>query len=148
MFPEKIGFVPTRAIDQQHVQLESLLETLRNHLHSDNKVDRSLVSLLGALSAHMQNHFEFEEADEYFAGLVHVAPRLAEQVEQLLQQHTSMLADANELVDLARQSLAGDGDSTKLADRFAKLRAQLLMHEGTEKKLLQEAYSRDIGTND
>ncbi len=148
MFPEGTGFAQMGAIDRQHVQLEALLETLRSRFHAGNKVDRSLVSLLSALAAHMQNHFEFEEADEYFAGLVHSAPRLASRVERLLQQHTSLLADALELVDLARKSLAGGGDTTNLTDRFAQLRTQLLTHEAAEKKLLHEAYSRDIGTQD
>jgi len=135
-------------IARQHLQIEALLDTLSNRFDAEKTVTRNLVSLINSLAAHLEMHFELEEENEYFGNVVHRAPRLSEQVNQLLLQHKVLEIEVEGLVNRARKALSENDDVSELAARFHKFRKQLLDHEHAEIDLLQEAYTRDLGGGD
>jgi len=136
------------AIQQQHERLESLQKAIENRFSRDRSPSRSLISLLNALAVHLQTHFEWEESDGYFSGIVQQLPRLSEAVDQLVREHAAFLGEVNELVTMARIDLTNNRDTSDLAERFAQLHCKLISHEHEENRLLQEAYVVDIGTQD
>ncbi len=137
-----------KTVAQQHVQIEALVETIHNRFESELKVTRNLFSLLNSLAAHLEMHFELEEKGGYFAGVIRKAPRLAGRAEVLLEEHMGFLENSHELVKMARGAFANDAEVPALAARFEQLRRGLLTHERAEIDLLQEAYTRDIGSMD
>ena len=135
-------------VRRQHAQLNSLLEAIENRFRHDHQPSRNLVSLLNSLAVHLQTHFEFEEADGYFEDIIQKAPRLVSAVDQLIQEHSKMLQEIDELIKIARDDFAFKHDTTGLAKRYGQFRDKLAAHEHMENKLVQEAYNVDVGTKD
>ena len=139
---------PDSAIARQHIQIEALVEALHRRFETGKKISRNLVSLLNSLTAHLENHFEMEEEGGYFSELVQRAPRLSERLNSLLKQHGELLRESREMVELAREALAEEKESPELSERFDQFRKKLLGHEKAEINMLQEAYTRDLGSKD
>jgi len=142
------GLASANTIRQQHQRLSSLLEAIENRFRHERKASRNLVSLLNALSVHMQAHFELEESDGYLSQLVQVSPEASAPVERLLHEHTDLQKEVNELVALARDDFATHSDTTELAHRFSKFHSRLATHEQEENKLIQVAYNLDLEMKD
>lgn len=139
---------PDSAIARQHIQIEALVEALHTRFEAGKKVTRNLVSLLNSLTAHLEMHFEMEEEHGYFEELIQRAPRLSDHVNTLLKQHSELLSESCKLVEIARKAFADDVESLELLERFKRFRLKLLGHEKAEIDLLQEAYTRDLGSKD
>ena len=135
-------------IRRQHDTLNSLLTAISGRFEHSHVPSRNLVSLLNALAFHLQTHFEFEEADCYFTNLVQTAPRTAQIVEKILQEHREMLVEVDQMVQEARADLDHKSGTDALARRYAKFREKLEAHEHQENLLLQDVYTEDIGTKD
>ena len=142
------GIRPSSTIARQHVMIEALADALVSRFDAGKAASRNLVSLLNSLAAHLEMHFELEEEDEYFGYVLRRAPRLSERVSQLLREHAGMKSEVDELVTMARQAFAENGDTRELATRFRRFREHLLNHEKAEIDLLQEAYTCDLGSGD
>ncbi len=125
--------------------LHSLLEAISSRLESREKANRSLVSLLNSLAAHLQTHFEFEESDDFFANLHRRAPRLTSQVSQLQAEHREMLEEVDLLIELARIAFVAERAPRELANRYQAFRAKFREHEATESRLLEEANRGGVG---
>ena len=128
--------------------MKSLLTAISCRFENSREPSRNLVSLLNSLAFHLQTHFEFEEEEDYFPALVQLAPRKAAVVEQLMQEHREMLAEVEDLIQIARDDLDTAKDTTDLANQFARFREMLEAHEHEENLLLQDVYTEDIGTKD
>ena len=142
------GKLSDNTIRYQHQQVKSLLEAISHRFRYEQKPSRNLVSLLNALALHLQMHFEFEESDAYFSSLVQKTPHLSATVERLLREHELLLKKVDTLVELAREALATDGDTSDLSKLFSQFHSQLVNHEHEENKVIQEIYNVDIGTKD
>jgi len=148
MFRSESSICPSSAIARQHLQIEALVDAVHRRFEERTGVTRNLVSLLNSLAAHLEAHFELEEENGYFEDLVQRAPRLSEHVDEMLKQHALLLAESRELVKIARQAFADDEPSPELTERYEKFRVDLLGHEKAEIDILQEAYTRDLGSKD
>jgi len=135
-------------IDRQHCQLHAVLQALQNRIKSQDHPDRSLISLLNALATHLQTHFEFEEAEDYFPELTLQAPRFGRRIEQLIAEHREMLEEVGELVEMAKRAFEGKCEMRSIAQGFESLQEKLTAHEHNENELLQIVYTEDIGTHD
>ena len=135
-------------IQRQHDMLNSLVDAIANRFQHDPSPSRNLVSLLNALAFHLQTHFEFEEADDYFTALVEKAPRAAPVVEKILREHQEMLVEIEEMIATAKKDLNEKHDTHELAQQYARFRQKLEEHEHVENDLLQSVYTEDIGTKD
>ncbi len=81
------------------------------------------------------------------------APRLSKRAEQLYEQHEMLAEMLGELRDFVRHLDPADVMPTndwwqELARRFQTFGKQLLRHESDEDDLVQEAFTRDLGTCD
>lgn len=107
-----------------------------------------LVQVLTELRAKLQAHFAEEEAPEYMSEAVTAAPRLTTRANELLQQHSQLLATLDRVIaDVASQGLTGD----QLVDEREVLRTlicDLRRHEQDEDDLLLDAFDDDIGSGD
>jgi len=139
---------PNSTIARQHLQIEALVDAISSRFDAEKKATRNLVSLIHSLAAHLEIHFELEEENEYFGHVLNREPRFSEQVNQLLLQHEALRSEVEGLVEMARKAFAEQENVTELAARFSRFRKQLLDHERAEVKLLQEAYTRDLGGGD
>ena len=135
-------------IARQHDQIESLIEALSSRFETEKIASRNLVSLLNSLAAHLEMHFELEEENEYFGFVLKESPHLSERVDQLLHQHEVLKTEVDHLVSMARQALDDNAEVAELATKYEDFRKMLLEHEHAEIELLQESYSRDIGSKD
>lgn len=135
-------------IDRQHCQLHAILQALQSRIQSQAHPDRSLISLLNALATHLQTHFEFEEADDYFPELTLHAPRFAGRIEHLITEHNEMLEEVGELVEMAKRAFDGECEMSNIAEAFDRFQDKFLAHEKDETELLQTVYTQDIGTHD
>lgn len=133
---------------QEHEQLARVLGELRHALHSDQRDAEAVTAWIVQLARLVKSHFEHEEEGGYMREAIEQAPRLSEQAENLERQHPVLLEKLSGLSNLAA---AGDKSApwwesarTKF-DEFAK---SFLDHEAHEDKLVQEAFTQDIGTSD
>ena len=131
-------------IDRQHAQIESLIQALDSRFASHQRANRSLVSLLNSLTAHLQMHFELEEDECYFAEVVKSSPSLRPKVDRLVHEHGLLLAEASHLVELSREAFAKRADTKDLAEQFKNFRDRLKGHEHAECELVEEALRENL----
>jgi hypothetical protein len=103
---------------------------------------------MAELAAHLKSHFEVEEEGGFFTQVVARAPRLADQVGQLSDEHKSMTKTVE---SLCIEAANGDGSAAwweKNDADFHRLSKELMQHENHENQILQDAYTEDIGSDD
>ncbi|MCG8449064.1 MAG: hemerythrin domain-containing protein [Pirellulales bacterium] len=137
MVATKFPLGRSQTIDRQHCQIKALVNALDSRFDSHQPANRSLVSLLNSLACHLQMHFEWEEEDGYFAAVAQQAPKLGREVDRLLSQHSALLTEVSELVQMSREAFAKRIETHKLAKSFRNFREQLLKHERAETDLLR-----------
>jgi len=131
---------------EQHRALKELLGRIGTMLHERTASIEQGGDLLGQLGDQLVKHFAFEEAGGYFDEALLQAPRLVGRANDLVAQHPKMTARAQELLQAGPQRAADWWDQTTArVDAFVK---ELLQHEQSENRLLQEAYSRDVAAGD
>lgn len=148
MFPDGSDIRPNSTIIRQHNLIKALLDALSSRFDTERTISRSTVSLLNSLAAHLEFHFELEEEEEYFGGILIRAPRLSAYVDELVSQHKAMRNEVEQLVSISRTALAENLNVDELASRFRLFHQQLLDHEKAEIGLIQEAYTRGLGDKD
>ncbi len=109
------------------------------------------VSLLRRLRDQLAMHFALEDAYGYFDDAVDVAPRLAEEADQLRREHDDLFLEICNLVDLAEQALYHEGRECslpRLCSRYQEFHRRLQAHEERENSLIFSAFDDDIGVGD
>ncbi len=139
-----------RAILAQHQELKALLARIDDALAARKATIPEVGDLLGQLGDRLVKHFATEEDGGYFAEALAHAPQLVSKANQLLAQHPKMRTQAQRFVVELDGPGAGGADAwwEETSRRFRAFREELLKHETRENALLQEAYSRDIGSHD
>ena len=139
-----------RAILAQHQELKALLARIDHALAERKATILEVGDLLAQLGDRLVKHFATEEEGGYFAEALAHAPQLISKANQLLAQHPKMRTQAQQIVVELQDPDAGGADAwwEETSRRFRTFREELLKHESRENALLQEAYSRDIGSHD
>ncbi len=137
-----------RAVEEDHKALLALLTELHRAAGERNTPPEEVCRMLGQLADHLLSHFELEERGGYFSDAVAHAPQLADRADGLLEEHPRMAEAARELADWASAAMGSDTWWDELAERFGAFREKLLAHERNEDRLIQEAYTRDLGAKD
>ncbi len=148
MTSESSEFDKFQEIREEHRQLASLLEQIDSALAERSGPISEVVDLLGQLGHQLTKHFQSEEAGGYFAEALHEAPRLFERANALMVQHPKMTKRSRMLAGAADPETEPDLWWEQTAERFAAFRAELREHEREEDRLIQEAFTRDIGSHD
>ncbi len=148
MTSESPEFEKFQKIQEEHRQLASLLEQIESALTERSGPISDVVDLIGQLGHQLTKHFQSEEAGGYFEEALDEAPQLFERANALMLQHPKMTKSARKLAEAADPDVDPDLWWEQTAQHFEALRVELKKHEREEDRLIQEAYTRDIGSND
>ena len=145
---ESPKFEQFQKIQEEHRQLRTILEQIDSALAERSGPVDAVVDLIGQLGHQLTKHFQTEEAGGYFADALYEAPQLVNRANDLMLQHPKMTKSARKLADAADPNVDPDRWWDQTAERFEAFREELRKHEREEDRLIQEAYTRDIGMND
>jgi DNA repair ATPase RecN len=135
-------------IKGEHEEIAEVLAELRNSL-SDTDRDRDLVDeLVTRLRELVEIHFRHEEHNGYLKDALERAPRLAGQADILIEQHEALLEEIEKLRILVHSGVESPSWWSRIESDFHKFASRLISHEHSEVKLVQEAFTVDIGTAD
>ena len=132
----------------EHKQLERLLERIQATLMRGPGHFYSLDKLFAELVERIQKHFAHEEQGGYYNEVVEQWPRLAVRAEQLQHQHTELLADVESIHREVRKIPDSTIGCRAIQVHFNEFAERCREHEASENRLIQEAYSRDVGAID
>ena len=134
------------AIERAHAALLRDLRALEAAGRSDVKNEvNALRARLDKTRAHVVDHFRFEEDSGYMDSVRKCEPRLERAVEQLAADHRALLGSLDALIEEVQ--MAPSLDSTLGAKVTAWIK-DIQQHEARENRLVQEAFSLDIGAED
>jgi iron-sulfur cluster repair protein YtfE (RIC family) len=136
-------------LQAEHADLKRLVEEIDQALAARTATVEEVGHLLGQLGDRLVKHFSHEEEGGYFADALSHAPQLIAKANQLLAQHPKMCAQVRTFVtEIGPPASPTEVWWRETARRFAAFRDELLGHERRENALLQEAYTRDLGSHD
>jgi len=131
-----------------HRELKELLARIERALEHRSASIAEVGDLLGQLGDRLIRHFMEEEDGGYFTeALVH-APQLVNRANELLAQHPKMSTAAKQLVVEIKTPQDAERWWQETCRRFQAFEEELLKHERAEDRLLQEAYTHDLGSHD
>ncbi len=135
-------------IKREHSELIDMMAHVRRALASDIRDPGGVNQLIGELYERIVSHFHHEEDGGYLSEALELAPRLTPLAEKLHEQHETLGELLGELRGLAQQREDTDSWWKTLSDTFNNFSRELLRHEAAEDKLVQEAFTQDVGTGD
>jgi hypothetical protein len=104
-----------------------------------------LETRLAATQGHVTDHFRFEEQDGYMDALRTSQPHLERAIGQLAEEHRDLAAALAALLEQAREVRHLHGKASAAVREWI---GRVRRHEARENQLVQEAFNRDIGTDD
>lgn len=128
---------------QKATHLSSLIDALDSRLRSQEPANRSLVSLLNSLAAHLEMHFELEKPDKSFAAMAVHNGRVGSEIRRLESERAALLSDVDDMIGMARLAYVHKQPTAPLASRYRAFEDRFAEHEAAEKKLVQEVLSAD-----
>ena len=135
-------------IADEHVNLRALLEEIRETLSRQEATCAAVAARLAELSEDLFSHFAHEEEGGYFSEVISVAPRLKDEVDSLLEQHPRLRQHLEQMLRHTEGGTPSKQWWDEAQAQFEEFTARLVEHEKRENALLQEAFSRDVGTAD
>jgi hypothetical protein len=142
------GQVPSSAIEQEHAELKTIVESLTIACRSSKRNRNDVQSLTDKLNSAVKEHFALEEQGGYFADAIRRAPHLEATAVELQAQHEPLLESLEALRALARLGVKSQAGWIRLQSELDQFADELLKHEAGERSLLQRAYDQDIGAGD
>jgi hemerythrin-like domain-containing protein len=143
---EKTNLLDVEALGRAHTDL---LDDLRRLEGADRPASGAgpseLESRLAATQAHITEHFRFEEEGGYMDALRKDQPHLERAILQLAAEHRELAQAVAALLEQARAVRDLDG---KVRDAVREWIARVRRHETRENQLVQDAFNRDIGSDD
>lgn len=134
---------------QEHRELRELIATIEQTLAQRTATLEQVGRHLAMLGDRLVRHFAFEEDGGYFSEALLQAPRLVAKANALLEQHPKMVRFTREMVaEVEGVEHPTEAWWQETDRRFREFRDVLLAHEQEENILIQEAFSRDIGSHD
>lgn len=134
-------------IVEEHRLLKALLDQIEQMLQERKALVGEVCTLLGQLGDRLERHAVLEEEEGYFEEALQRAPQLIAAANELMAQHPKLCSLARDLVPDAGAETP-DAWWEETGERFGRFKQELLKHERKEDGLLQEAYNRDIGSQD
>ena len=135
-------------VRHEHERLNELLATVRQVFKEIHSAADRLPDYVAELQAELNDHFALEEAGGYFAEVCEARPRLVGEIKRLREQHEQFQDQLKEMSRLAAESSNPTTGWRAVERSFNDMARELLKHEAAENQLIQEAYSRDLGSND
>jgi hypothetical protein len=131
---------------EEHAALRLLIASVAANVGPDGD-GRLTAELMKQLLDELKTHFKLEEVEGVFDQIEHDAPQLSHEVHQLRVEHVELLAEAENLVQLA-QKVADPALRRQFQHLFQRFRDRMAYHESQENHLVQRAYCVDLGGKD
>lgn len=128
---------------QKPTHLNSLIDALDSRLNSQEPANRSLVSLLNSLAAHLEMHFELERPEQDKSLIVNHNVKYSDALHSLELERTELLSEVEEMIAMARLAFIHKQSTEPLAVRYRAFQDRFARHEAAEKKLIQDVLSAD-----
>lgn len=128
---------------QRRTQLTSLIDALHTRLNASEPANRSLVSLLNSLAAHLAMHFEMEKSEQSFAEALGQNGRWADEVKRLESERAALLADVNNMIGLARLAFMHKQSAAPLVRGYQEFENRFAQHEAAERELVRKILVAD-----
>ena len=128
---------------QKASHLNSLIDALDSRLNSQEPANRSLISLLNSLAAHLEMHFELEKPEKGLAAAATRNGRVGSELHRLESERTALLTDVDDMIAMAKLAFIHKQPTEPLARRFRAFEDRFTAHEEAEKKLVQDVLSAD-----
>ena len=100
------------------------------------------------LREHLSEHFAQEEQGGFLEEAVTRVPRLGQRMEEILRQHSPLLAELDSLTEALADSHLTVADWQEIAQQFETFVGHLQAHERSENAVVQEGYNEDLGLAD
>lgn len=136
-----------RHVLEDHVEVRVLLASIDDALDERRDADE-VCRLLAQLGDKLVHHFALEEDGGYFSDALLQSPRLVARANGLMAQHPMLSERARKLLDETHANPGTDTWWAETREQFDAFRDTLVKHEQGEDRLLQEAYTQDIGSHD
>jgi len=133
------------ALEKAHVVLLADLRELEKAVRPAGEDLARLRTRLGAVRAHITEHFRFEEQNGYMDVISKREPRLGRTIHQLFEEHGQLRQALDALVAKAGAATAA-GDT--LRGEVREWIEHVRQHEAHENDLVQDAFCLDIGAED
>ena len=138
----------------EHRELFQQLAALRTMLAAESPPGcerlRELVRAIKTLRGHLADHFRQEETGGFIEEAVARIPRLGSAAKEVLDQHASLLADLDRIVD--RFADAGEAPCAEewraMHEAFDAFMQRMQAHERAENAVVQQGYNEDLGLDD
>ena len=128
---------------QKATHLSALIDALDTRLSSQEPANRSLVSLLNSLAAHLEMHFELEKPEKGFTAVAVHNGRFGGEFRRLESERAALLSHVDDMIGMARLAFIHKQPTGPLANRYREFEHRFAEHEAAEKKLVQEVLSAD-----
>lgn len=131
---------------EEHAALRLLFAAVAANVGPDGD-GRLVAELMKQLVDELKMHFQLEEIDGVFDQVERDAPQLSHEVHQLRVEHVELMAEAENLLQLA-QKVADPALRRQFQHLFQRFRDRMADHESQENFVVQRAYGVDIGGKD
>ena len=132
----------------EHKELANVLAEIREAISAPERTKNQVDDLMTRLCELVETHFSNEEQGGYLKDALQQAPHYREQARTLLEQHEALLEDVKKLRVLAHSGVESSAWWIHIESNFHKFASALDKHEHAEIKVVQQAYTEDIGTKD
>lgn len=141
----------TRHICVEHQRLNRLLLETRHRIDAwratgGRLTPADVIAELHAVRAELQHHFAEEEEEGCLEEAMCRYPALAPQANQLLQEHRGILADMDRLCASAQQGAEQGLEVGDFVIEFQRIYDLLQDHEARESRVVQQAFSASLDT--
>lgn len=134
----------------EHQSLQKLFTSIVRFVADEpeptTEVVEKLVDDLRDLRSQLECHFEREEGEGLFEGILEEMPMVQADVEALRREHVTFLSNADVLIRRLKRPVESEFD--RHCEDLKRFFRAFQKHEQTENSLVQRAYSLDLGTAD
>ena len=132
----------------EHQELSSVLASVRAEVSAIGRDKKDLEVLTARLRELVETHFAHEERGGFLKEAIDRAPHFVTQAAVLQEEHEELLEDIEKLRILVHSGVESPAWWSRVEADFRSFAARLLHHEHAENKIVQEAFTVDIGTGD
>ena len=137
-----------KMLQSEHRELAAALSQIQKALSQPDRERAQVTGLITDMAELVESHLHHEEEGGYFREALEQAPRLTLKAQALLEQHPALLEDVSKLGILAGAGVESEAWWARIEADFTAFAKKFVEHEASETRLVQEAFTDDIGTAD
>ena len=145
----------TAKVEEDHARLKACMASLADEIEREEvpadftawKLE--LLWQLRDFHNQLMKHFDLEEVGGFMADVLRMAPRHANQVVHLEEEHRKIVSDLNHiLAEVKRAESMASSQWRRVRVRVEDLFGVIRAHEASEYELMQDVFYQDYGVGD